>query len=132
IASTISLLISVASVPRVVGSIACCAGAVHEVAARDLGVRDRHYSRSGGDGHLVVRGADELAGEVAVAVTRLAGAHTRPAAEEAAEVVWLDQRALGTGRGDLEPVVDEQIGQLVGDALAEIERHAVRMIDRQT
>ena len=48
----------------------------------------------GGDRHLVVRRADQLAGERPAAVVALARAHARAAAEEAAEVVGLGQRAL--------------------------------------
>jgi hypothetical protein len=66
-----------------------------------------------------------------VAVRRLVRAHARPAPEEAPEVRGLGERALQPGRGDLEGVALAQVAELVGDPLAEVQRHAVRMVDEQ-
>jgi hypothetical protein len=97
----------------------------------DVGVRDRDDAGVGGDGDLVVGGAQQLALEGAAAVVLAAGAHARPAADEAAEVLRLDERALGAGRGDLERVALPDLAEVPGDALAQTERHAVGMVDEQ-
>src|SRR5919199_173886 len=76
-----------------------------EVGSADVGVRDGDDAVVGGDRHLRVGGADELAGERRVAVTRLARANAGAAAEEAPEVVRLGQRALAARRGNLERLV---------------------------
>ena len=97
----------------------------------DVGVRDRDDAGVGGDRHLVVGGADELAGERRVAVVRARACARGAAAEEAAEVVGLGQRALGARRGDLERVALADRRELVRDALAQVERDAVGMVDEQ-
>src|SRR3954470_23541731 len=71
---------------------------LQQVAAVDLGVRDRDDPCVGRDGDLPVARADELAGEALSAAVVLARAHPRPLADEAAKVLGLRQRALGTGR----------------------------------
>ena len=48
----------------------------------DVGVGDGHYAGVGGDGDLVVRRAQQLAGERAAAVVVAAGAHTRAVLHE--------------------------------------------------
>ena len=45
------------------GSLATCALLLDEVGTVDVGVRDRDHAGVGGDRHLGVGGADELAGE---------------------------------------------------------------------
>ena len=45
--------------------------------------------------------------------------------------VGLGQRTLGPGRGDLERVPLADLGQRVRDALAELERDALGMVDEQ-
>ena len=67
----------------------------------------------------------------APAVVVAARAHARAPADEAAEVLGLGQRALGPGRGDLERVALAHRRQVVGDALAELERDAVGMVDEE-
>src|SRR4051794_10272935 len=76
-----------------------------EVGAGDVVVRDGDNPGGGGDRHLGIRGADELAGEGMVAVAAGAGAHAGAPAEVATEVVGLGQGALGTVAGDLERVL---------------------------
>ena len=83
----------------------------------------------GGDRHLLVRGADQLAREVLVAVAPIAGANAGAAAEEAAEMCGLRERALDAGRGHLEDIALTELGETMGDALAQLERHAVGMVD---
>src|ERR687894_199218 len=106
-----------------------------EVGTVDLGVRDRN---EGGrtaihrDRHGVVGGGHELAGERRVAVEGIPSTNPRAAAEVAAEVLWLGERAPGPGRGDLECVALAHLGQRLRDELAEPERDALRMIDEQT
>src|SRR5215218_2815511 len=102
-----------------------------EVRTVDVGVRDGDHAGRGGDRHLAVRGADELAREALVAVARLAGADAGAAAEEAAEVGGLAERALQSRRGDLEGVALAELGELVGDPLAQLERDAAGMVDEQ-
>ena len=70
----------------------------------DVVVRDRDDPGVGGDRDVPVARADELTGEAALPVARLARAHARAPADEAAEVVGLAQRALDARRGDLERV----------------------------
>src|SRR4051794_6813423 len=95
----------------------------------DVGVRDGDHACGGGDRHLLVRGADELAREALVAVAPVAGANASAATEEAAEVGRLRERALDAGRGHLERIALTELGELMGDALAQIERDAVGMVD---
>ena len=49
----------------------------------------------------------ELAGERPAPTVRLARAYLRPLPHEAAEVLWLGQRALRPGRGHLEGIIGE-------------------------
>ena len=97
----------------------------------DLGVRDGDHPGVGGNGDLVIRGAEQLAGEAAVPVVLAAGAHARTAADVTAEVVRLGERALRPRRGHLERVGLAHAGQVLGHALAEGERDPVGVIDEQ-
>src|SRR3954468_11275296 len=76
--------------------------ALQQVAAIDVGVRDRHDPVVGGDGYSLVVRPDELAREALASVVRLAGTHARTASEITTEVIRLGQRALRSGRRDLE------------------------------
>ncbi len=49
--------------------------------------------------------------------------------DEPGEVLGLDQWTVEPWRGDLEGVVAEQVADLQGDALAELEADAVGMVD---
>ena len=60
-----------------------------------------------------------------------ARAHAGPAAEEAAEVLGLGQRALGARRGDLQRVVLADGREMVRDPLAQVEAHPVGVVDEQ-
>ena len=62
---------------------------------------------------------------------RVAKADASLSAEEAPEVVRLGQGARAARRGDLERVLLADLGQEVGDALAQVERDAVRVVDEQ-
>src|SRR5215212_10208327 len=64
-------------------------------------------------------------------VVATARANARAPADVAAEVVGLGQRALGARRGHLEPVALAHLGQQLGDALAQLERDALRMVDEE-
>jgi hypothetical protein len=97
----------------------------------DVGVRDGDHAGGGGDRHLLVRRADELAREALVAVARLAGPDAGAAAEEAAEVRGLGERTPAAGRRDLERVALADVAEVVRHALAKIERHAVGMVDEE-
>ena len=85
-------------------------------------------------------GAHELAGEALTARSpaalgrsrdraRVARAHARAAADEAAEVRGLGQRALGARRGDLERVALAQVGQRSVTRSHSCERDAVGVVD---
>src|SRR3954454_6318004 len=75
-----------------------------QVGTVDVVVGDLHDPRVGGQDDLGLARSDELAGEAATAVVVAARAHARTLTEVAAEVVGLGQRALATGRGNLQPV----------------------------
>src|SRR5436309_2155169 len=96
--------------------------AIQQVAAVDVGVGDRDHPRVGCDGHLGVGRADELSCEALVAAAFLARAYARAAADVAAEVLGLRQRALGAGRGHLETGLLQQVAQVRRHALAGGER----------
>src|SRR3954451_19162724 len=85
-----------------------------------VGVGDLHDPAVGGQDDLALARADELAGEAAVPVVRLARAHLRAAADVAAEVIGLGERPLATGRGDLQAMALADGLELVGHALAEL------------
>src|SRR5437763_3456557 len=104
---------------------------LQQVAAIDVGVGDRDDPRVGGDGDLAVTRTDQLAREAPAAAHILARAHARATTDEAAVVVRLRQRPLGTGRGDLKPRFEEQVAQVVGYPLAHLEIHSRRMIDHE-
>ena len=78
-----------------------------------------------------VGGADELSGELTAALVLVAQANARATAEEPAEVGRLGERAVRARRGDLERVALTDLRQLVRDALAERERHALGVIDEE-
>src|SRR5215207_10047682 len=83
---------------RTASTISCDIALVpHEVRSLDVGVGDRHHAGVGGDGHHVVGGAEQLAGEAGVPVLAAARPDARAPAEIAAEVVRLGQRALRLG-----------------------------------
>src|SRR6185437_2074155 len=105
--------------------------ALQQVASVDLHVRDRHDPVVGRHRHLAVARAHELAGERLASVVLLARAYARPPAHEAAEVVRLRERTLGTRRRNLQRVVDEQIAQVVCHALAKREINAVGAVDEE-
>src|SRR3954452_7774086 len=75
-----------------------------QVRTVDVGVRDGDHARGGGDRHLLVRGADELAREALVAVAPVGCGNAGPGTQEAAEVRGLRERALDAGRGPLEGI----------------------------
>src|SRR3954469_4592790 len=60
---------------------------LQQVAAVDLGVGDRDDPRVGGDGHLIVAGADELPCEASATAVVHARAHACAASDVAAEVL---------------------------------------------
>src|SRR3712207_691831 len=93
--------------------------ALQQVASLDVGVRDRHDAGVGGDRHLVVGGADQLPREALATAVVGGRPHLRAAADVAAEVVRLDERALGAGRRHLQRVVGQQVAEVAGDALAD-------------
>src|SRR3954453_1370558 len=99
---------------------------LHEVGTVDLGVRDGDHPGVGGNGDLVIRGAEQLAGEAAVPVVLTPGADPGAAADGAAEVLGLGERSLLPGAGHLEGVFLAQLRQQPGDALAQGEVDAVR------
>src|SRR3954452_9199391 len=76
--------------------------ALQQVAAVDVGVRDRHDPVVGGDGDLVVARADQLAREALASAVVLACAHAGAAADVAPVVVRLGERALRPRGGNLQ------------------------------
>src|SRR4051795_12714217 len=70
---------------------------LHEVGTVDLGVRDGDHPAVGGDGDFGVRRTEQLAGEAAAPVVVASRAHASAPADEAAEVLRLDERALLAG-----------------------------------
>src|SRR5687768_15521733 len=107
---------------RTASTISCDIALVpQQVRTMDVGVGDGHYAGVGGDGDLVVRRAQELAGEGAAAVVVATRAHTRTPADEAAEVLRLGQRPLDARRGDLERVLLAHGSQMARHALAQVE-----------
>src|SRR6185503_4420886 len=72
-----------------------------------------------------------LAAEVLRAVDRLAGANADTPSDVAPEVLGLAQRAIGAGRGDLEPVVLQQVAQVTGDSLAQLEVDSLGVVDEE-
>src|SRR3954463_3260303 len=99
--------------------------ALQQVAAIDLGVRDRDDPGVGGDGDLGVARADQLAGEGLAPTVLVAGAHAGAAPDVAAEMVRLGERALGPRRGDLESRLEKDVPQMVRHALAQLQVDAV-------
>src|SRR3954453_20004881 len=83
--------------------------ALQQVAAVDVGVRDRDDPGVGGDRDLVVAGADQLAGEALAPAVVLVRAHANLPPDVAAEVLGLGQRALGSRRGDLEARLEQDV-----------------------
>src|SRR5689334_15985675 len=105
--------------------------ALQQVAPVDVRVRDRHAPVVGRHRHLAVAGADQLPGERPASVVLLARAYARPPAYEAAEVVRLGERTLGTRGRNLQRVVDEQIAQVVRHTLAKREIDTVGAVDEE-
>src|SRR5947209_11852290 len=100
-----------------------------EVGAGDVAVGDGDDPGRGGDRHLGIRGADQLAGEGTVAVPGVARTHARAPSQVAAEVVGLREGAVPARAGDLERVLLAHLGQELRDALAEVERDPAGMVD---
>src|SRR5688572_20228860 len=96
----------------------------HEVRTMDVGVGDRDDAGVGGHGDRVVGGVQELAGEGAPAVVIAARANLRAAADIAAEMLGLGERALGPWRRHFERVALTHFRKMVGHTLAEGERDA--------
>src|SRR5688500_8554500 len=105
--------------------------ALQQVAAVDVGVRDRDDPRVGGDGYLLVRRAHELTREALAPAVVVPGAHTRAASDVALEVVGLCERPLGARRRDLQPCLHQEVAQVGRHALAESEVDAARAVDEQ-
>src|SRR4051812_46467058 len=93
--------------------------ALQQSAAIAVGVRDRPDPVVGGAGYPLVVRPDGLAREALASVVRVAGTHARPGSEITAEVIRLGQRALRSGRRDLESRLHQDVAQVAGDALAE-------------
>ena len=70
-------------------------------------------------------------GEVTSILNRFDRADPGPAALETAEMLGLGERSLGSGRRNLQGVVEQQLVQLPGDRLAKLQIHALRVIDVQ-
>jgi hypothetical protein len=47
-------------------------------------------------------------------------------------VIRLGQRALWTWRGNLKPIIDKQLAQMVCNSLAEVEINTIRVIYHQS
>src|SRR3954447_24893054 len=69
---------------------------LQQVAAVDVGVRDRDDPRVGGDGDLLVARADKLPGEALATAVLLVRADARATTDVATEMLGLGQRPLGT------------------------------------
>src|SRR4051795_6743861 len=76
--------------------------ALQQVASIDFRVRDRHDARVRRHRDLAVARADQLARESLAPVVLVSRADARAAPDEAAEMLWLGERALRAGRRDLE------------------------------
>src|SRR3954451_3035289 len=94
-------------------------------------MRDLHLAVVGLDANCAAVGGGQRPGEAALPLDRLAGPDADAPAHEALEVLGLGQRAVGSGRGDLERPTLEQVAQVVGHALAERQIHAARVVDVQ-
>src|SRR5436190_3219686 len=105
---------------------------LQQIAAVDVGVRDRYDPVVGGDGDLRVARADELPGEAPAPALLLARAYARAATDVAAEVIGLRQRPLRAGRRDLEAGLLQQVAQVTGYALARRQRDAVGGVDDES
>src|SRR3954471_959504 len=117
---------------RTASTISCDMSSVsQQVRAVDVRVRDRDDAGVGGDRDPVVGRAEELPGERRVAVVLSARPHAGAPADVAAEMVWLGQGAAWARRGDLERVLLAHGGEVVGHALAKLERDTLGMIDEQ-
>src|ERR1700722_676061 len=115
-ASTISLLIA-------------CSVSRYEVGAGDLLVRDRDEPVRGGERDICVARAHQLTGQLLVSIRRVAQTHAGAVAQKATVVLGLRQRAVLTGRGDLQRVALAVVVEMPGHPLAKGQRHPVRMID---
>src|ERR1700722_12957073 len=104
----------------------------YEVGADDLLVRDRQDPVAGGDRDVAFRGADQFTGQLLVAFRGIPQAHPRAAAQEAAVVGRLGQWAVGSRRRDLERIPLAVLGEVARNPLAQVQAHAVGMIDEQT
>src|SRR5918992_161136 len=117
---------------RTASTISCDMRSVSQkVRSMDVRVRDRDHPSLGGDGDAVIARVEQLAGERAPPVVLAAGAHPRAPADEAAEVLRLGERALHARRGDLERVLLADLGKLLRDPLAQLERDAGGVVDEE-
>src|SRR4051794_34787237 len=103
----------------------------HEVRTMDVGVGDRDDAGVGGDGDRIIGGVQQFAGEGLAALVCTAGADLRAAADVAAEVLGLGERALDPRRGDLQRVLLPHVRKVMGHALTEVERDALWVIDEE-
>src|SRR6202022_1244474 len=115
---------------------------LEQVRTADVRVGDGNHASVRGEGDLILGGGHELPGEghalgnrggvlarARSAGPRMARAYAGAAADEAAKVNGLRQRALATGRGDLERVALAQVAEQHRHAFAQRERDAVGVID---
>src|SRR5438270_13470503 len=87
----------------------------YEVGAGDLLVGNRDHALLGGDRHIPLRCADQLARQALVSLPRLPQAHARASAEEPRVVLRLGQRTVLAGGGHLERETIAIVVQLSGD-----------------
>src|SRR6202022_4297753 len=101
------------------GSLSTYSVSRNEVGTDDLFVWDRDDTVAGGDRDLLVRGADQLASQLLVALASVAQAHLRAAPQVLREMLGLGQRSVLAGRGNLERVLLAVIVQQARDPLAQ-------------
>src|SRR4051794_32013600 len=103
----------------------------HEVRTTDVGVRDRDDAGVRGHRHPVVGRPEQLAGKGVAAFVPVSRAQPRAAADIAAEVPGLAEGPLDAGARRLERIPLAPLGQVMRDALAEVQRDALRVIDEK-
>src|SRR5581483_11521680 len=104
----------------------------YEVGAGDLLVGDRDHALLRGDRHIVVRCANQLAGQASMSVPGLPQANARVPAQITRVVLRLGQGAVLPRGGHLERVAVAVLGEQARDALAQRQRDAVGVIDEQS
>src|SRR5579863_4041079 len=104
---------------------------LHQMGSPDRRVGDGDDALGKAERDLLWARADQLAGQCVSPRERGAGlgSHAGATPDEAAEMLGLGQRALRTGRADLEAVLLAQVTERLGDALAQIERDARGVVD---